>query len=126
MTKEEAFKYPSVRALRASLVASNRDLDSEADVRLQVTRAGWSLHVGPSDYDQDHRGWWGASSLPGRGKRFHAEDLARDLISQAREQEETTSAEVRAAESRAAWDPTPLDDLGRSGKTPVFRGFFVP
>lgn len=32
------------------------------DVRLQWHN-GWSLHSGDSSYDQDHRGFWGASSI---------------------------------------------------------------
>jgi hypothetical protein len=43
------------------------------------------LRVGLSDYDQDHRGYWGASGVPGRRRRFNALDVARDLLSQVRE-----------------------------------------
>ena len=34
------------------------------DVRLQV-HDGWALRTGPSDYDQDHRGYWGVGSVVG-------------------------------------------------------------
>lgn len=38
-----------------------------------------------SSYDLDHRGFWGASSVPGSGARFSSRDVARDLIDQARD-----------------------------------------
>lgn len=51
------------------------------DVRLQVCEDGaWHLRTGPSDYDQDHRGFWGAGALP-RG-RFDSLSMARGLIGQ--------------------------------------------
>jgi hypothetical protein len=63
--------------------------DPSVDVRLQVYPDGdWALHVGLSDYDQDHRGWWGASSMPG-GDYWSdraVRDTAQDLIDQCEEQ----------------------------------------
>ena len=51
------------------------------DVRLQVYEDGtWALRTGESDYDQDHRGFWGAGAFP-RG-RFDSEGMARGLIAQ--------------------------------------------
>lgn len=57
------------------------------DVRLQVLENGtWAIHTGNSSYDQDHRGYWGASCLPMHGTgRFNARDVAKDLIEQARD-----------------------------------------
>ena len=51
------------------------------DVRLQVWEDGrWAVHVCLSDYDQDHRGYWGASFLS--YDRQNLTELARDLIGQ--------------------------------------------
>jgi hypothetical protein len=50
---------------------------------------GWAVHWGPSDYDQDHRGYWGASSVPGNGRKFNARQTAKDLIEQAKEMRAT-------------------------------------
>ena len=55
------------------------------DVRLQVLENGkWALHSGPSDYDQDHRGYWGASFLS--YDRQNLTDLARDLLDRVADQ----------------------------------------
>jgi hypothetical protein len=71
------------RALRVAHKQIDRDQDG-ADVRLQVYEdGGWAIRVGPSDYDLDHRGFWGASWLP-RG-RFNSLALARDLLEQVRD-----------------------------------------
>lgn len=54
------------------------------DVRLQVRENGrWQINCGLSDYDQDHRGFWGASSIP--FARSNLTDIAKDLIEQAKE-----------------------------------------
>lgn len=62
------------------------DDDPQIDVRLQVTEDnGYHVHYGLSDFDQDHRGAWGSSSV---GKRVSLEDckaIAKDLIGQAAE-----------------------------------------
>lgn len=53
------------------------------DVRLQVYPSGhWAVHLGPSDYDSDHRGYWGASSI---SPRSNCKKLAKELIEQALE-----------------------------------------
>jgi len=39
---------------------------SHIELRLQVYPSGeWVLRWGDPQYDQDHRGWWGNSFLPG-------------------------------------------------------------
>ena len=51
------------------------------DVRLQVWDDGkWAVHVCSSDFDQDLRGYWGASLLS--YDRQNLTELARDLIDQ--------------------------------------------
>lgn len=84
-------RFPSIRDVASSLQDINANVDGECDVRLQVYEDGeWIVRYGLSDYDQDHRGYWGASSVPGviAGKvtRFKSYDIARDLLEQARDQ----------------------------------------
>lgn len=87
-------KFPSIKHVAKALRIAARGIGwcscrkneecESCDVRLQVYPDGaWAIRVGPSDYDQDHRGFWGASCIP-RG-RFNTTDLARDLISQCRD-----------------------------------------
>lgn len=87
-------KFPSIQNVAHDLRVSAKNIDwcrcrtSEecefCDVRLQVYPDGaWVVRVGPSDYDPDHRGFWGASSVS-RG-RFNAADTARELIEQCRD-----------------------------------------
>ncbi len=54
------------------------------DVRLQVFpgTGSWDLHTGDAQYDTDHRGFWGCGFLT---PRSNCRDLARDLISEARD-----------------------------------------
>lgn len=62
------------------------DDDPQIDIRLQVTEDnGYHVHYGLSDFDQDHYGAWGSSSV---GKCVSMEDamrIAKDLIEQAAE-----------------------------------------
>jgi hypothetical protein len=86
-------KFPSIAEVAAVLRNLNANVEADGegcDVRLQVYSDGeWAVRWGDSSYDTDHRGYWGASSIPGvvRGtvKRFDSRDVARDLISQARD-----------------------------------------
>jgi hypothetical protein len=86
-------KFPSIRTVAAVLRLVNREPsttepgveESFLDVRLQVYEDGsWSLRHGDPQYDLDHRGFWGAGSVPGDGRRFSSEDIARELIEQAK------------------------------------------
>lgn len=52
------------------------------DVRLNVQDDGWSLLYGPSDYDQDHRGFWGVSCI---SSSCNCVSIARELIWQVKE-----------------------------------------
>lgn len=94
-------KFPTVSELATELRAINRNVECDpggdwanstgCDVRLQVYPDGqWAVRWGSSDYDQDHRGYWGASVIPGvvRGIEidFDAEEIAQDLLEQAEEQ----------------------------------------
>lgn len=89
-------RFPSINDVSAELRAINKetlepdDADEGIDVRLQVyPDSQWAVRWGSSDYDQDHRGFWGASSVPGNNRRFDSKAVARDLIEQAREQKAT-------------------------------------
>lgn len=89
--KKKMIRFPSIATVASVLRDINDSIRGDSaitdgtDVRLQVYENGeWSVHSGSSDYDQDHRGYWGAGSVP--GKRFNSEDTARDLIEQAREE----------------------------------------
>lgn len=58
--------------------------DPEIDIRLQVWEGGsWTVHTGASDYDQDHSGFWGASSVAASFTPALLRETARDLINQA-------------------------------------------
>ena len=87
-------RFPSIAAVASELRGINAnvetDLDEGCDVRLQVYPDGqWHVRWGDSSYDQDHHGYWGASSVPGvvAGvvRRFNSRDVARDLLDQAKE-----------------------------------------
>lgn len=91
-------RFPSIAAVAKALRAAQRETDWRdgeepwRDVRLQVYENGaWAIRFGPSDYDLDHRGFWGASSIP-KG-RFRSFDVAREIISQARDQRACVSDE---------------------------------
>lgn len=85
-------RFPAIGDVAAELRRINKqglepdDADEGIDVRLQVYNDGnWAVRWGLSDYDQDHRGYWGSSSVPGDNRRFDSKAVARDLIEQARE-----------------------------------------
>ena len=86
--------FPSIKDVAAELrlINANADVDGggRCDVRLQVrVDSSWTVRYGLSDYDQDHNGYWGGSSVPGvQGgvvKRFNSHAVARDLLNQMRD-----------------------------------------
>ena len=92
-------KFPSIASVRSALAAEKRDLrkfcsrddllgedgdSAYTGVRLQVYEDGsWAIRTGSPDYDQDHHGYWGASSLS--YDRENLRDLARNLLEQAKD-----------------------------------------
>jgi hypothetical protein len=85
-------KFPTIDEVAKGLVEINRmslpkeDADDGIDVRLQVKESGsWDIRFGSSDYDQDHRGFWGSSGVPGNNRRFRSREVAKDLIEQAKD-----------------------------------------
>lgn len=88
-------KRPSIKEVAVELRHINENVECDllepdggwCDVRLQVYEdGGWAVRYGLSDYDQDHHGCWGVSSVPGvQGgvvKRFNSIGTARELIEQ--------------------------------------------
>lgn len=85
-------KFPSIAAVTRALMAckpwkGDIEADDEGnawiDVRLQVYEDGsWAIRTGDCSYDQDHRGFWGASVID---YRTNCRDLAIDLLDQCRE-----------------------------------------
>ncbi len=63
--------------------------EARIDVRLQVYPSDlggtWAIRWGLSDYDQDHRGAWGASCVSLEDDAEALEETARDLLEQARD-----------------------------------------
>lgn len=66
---------------------------SGGNLRLQVlagkefARPSWRVWQGDSQFDTDHRGYWGASFVPLGVSRKDSLAIARDLIGQAQESE---------------------------------------
>lgn len=59
-----------------------RERFADTDVRLQV-HEGWTVHQGDGQYDQDHRGLWGASSVSARDSLATLRETAGSLVSEA-------------------------------------------
>ena len=80
-------RFPSIASVTAALKEAREYLNGEdMDVRLQLYEDGaWALRTGLSDYDQDHRGFWGASSITGGCLIKHLRDTAADLLEQVRD-----------------------------------------
>jgi hypothetical protein len=83
-------RFPSIKTIARELRNINANVEGDCDVRLQVYNNGeWAIRFGLSDYDTDHRGYWGCGLIPGvvDGKvtRFNAYGLARELLDQAKE-----------------------------------------
>lgn len=85
--------WPSVDDIFTQLVAIQAEVKAwkdpevvETDVRLQVRvaagEASWEVHSGDASFDQDHRGYWGASSVNIAEGYKLLRECARDLQSQ--------------------------------------------
>ena len=90
MSKKKSVKMPPIAEVTKFLTAIKKQLKSwgikETDGRLQVwPDGGWNLHSGDSQYDQDHRGYWGSSGVSTSDSADHLRRVAKDLIDQARE-----------------------------------------
>lgn len=86
MTTEKinGVEFPQTDDVAAVLSKIKRIIDAECDVRLQVYEDGtWAVRYGLSDYDQDHRGFWGAASISPDDESDTLAWVASDLIDQA-------------------------------------------
>jgi hypothetical protein len=91
-------RFPSIRAV-ASVLRQHKpragEWSEDADenyieVRLQVRKNGdWAVHTGDSQYDLDHRGFWGNSCLD---HRSNCRELAAELIDQCKDHAAETAA----------------------------------
>jgi hypothetical protein len=74
------------------------DDDPQIDIRLQVTEDnGYYVHYGLSDFDQDHHGAWGSSSVGKCVSMEKAMEIAKELIEEAAESADCSLAKtVRA------------------------------
>lgn len=91
MVKASRFDVETTNNIANGLRELRRDLldaeNPEMDVRLQVSEDGsWALRYGSSDFDQDHRGYWGAGSLSLDDSDELIDSVARELIDQALDQ----------------------------------------
>jgi len=59
--------------------------DGSVDVRLRYHDGHWYTYSGSADYDQDHRGYWGASGVNGDMDAREMMAVAEDLLEQALE-----------------------------------------
>jgi hypothetical protein len=79
-------KFPSIKDVFMELVETKKFLKGiceSTDIRLQVYESGrWAIRTGSSDYDQDHSGFWGASSIE---QKTNSMVLAIDLLDQVEE-----------------------------------------
>ena len=77
-------EFPSADDVATVLARIKRDIDDVCDVRLQVYEDGaWMVRYGISDYDLDHRGFWGASSIDPDDEADTLASVAGELIDQA-------------------------------------------
>jgi hypothetical protein len=81
-----------LRNVRSYAILENDcDCDDEdcecqsVDVRLQVHDGTWAIHAGDASYDQDHRGFWGASSVSANTDGDDLTSILEDLVDQALE-----------------------------------------
>lgn len=92
--------WPTVDEILEVLSEIPGDIDPEAeageeedepayrDVRLQVypgPHGAWYIREGDSSYDQDHRGFWGASSVSSGDSDETLREIAADLLDQAQD-----------------------------------------
>ena len=86
-------RWPTVKDVEKQLVAYKRErvyeeaLRSEdgLDVRLQVYEdRTWAIRTGDSQYDQDHRGFWGSGTLT---HTTNCRELAAHLLNEAKDHE---------------------------------------
>lgn len=89
--------YQYGRYLKANFnpadLTESKDETAGGDIRLQVLAGPdfpnprWRVWEGDSQFDTDHRGYWGASFVPLGVSRKDSMTIARELIGEAQESE---------------------------------------
>jgi hypothetical protein len=81
--------FPTIKELTECIHDTARQLKGwgidETDIRLQVVDGGWYYHTGDSQYDQDHKGYWGCSGVSSTSTKEECRSIARSLIEQAKD-----------------------------------------
>lgn len=84
--KQVAARLREIRNYSTQPARDEYDTDGHCDIRLQVYESGeWAVRWGDPSYDQDHRGYWGGSSVAHEDTDAELLDVALDLIDQAQE-----------------------------------------
>jgi len=98
MTNEKLEGVPAVedlvtelKQIRANLVSWGID---DTDVRLRVHNGNWYVYSGSSDYDQEHRGHWGSSSVEATESDKSLEGTASYLIDEVEDDYAMSYSEV--------------------------------
>lgn len=84
-----------------------RERTAESDVRLQV-HDGWAVHHGDGQFDQDHRGLWGASSVSARDSLATLRETARGLVSEALDSWYEGNGEGHGVDDGDVWEVASL------------------
>lgn len=102
-------RFPSIPVVAKAVRTLSANLPGETPVQLLIQHDGqWELVPGHLRVNGIHdRCWHGQAVVPGRNKqgrprRFRSEDVARDLLSQARLSRDTNAPAVKAARTRMA------------------------
>lgn len=85
-----ARRFPSIDEVAERLRQINKfaasDAAGEVAVRLRVHADGaWNVDWGDEQSDKDLRGALGSGSVPGSGRRFQSDKVARELLKAVRE-----------------------------------------
>lgn len=102
---------PTVEAVTVALIGVRdwvrRHEFADADVRLQV-HEGWTVHHGDAQFDQDHRGLWGAGSVSARDSLATLRETARGLVSEALDSWHEGNGEGHGCDDGDVWEAASL------------------
>ena len=98
MTNAKLEGVPAVEDLVKELAQIRDSLKiwglEDTDVRLRVHNGDWYVYSGSSDYDQDHRGHWGSSSIEATESNKSLEGTASYLIDEVEDDYAMSYSEV--------------------------------
>lgn len=104
-------EVPTVEAVTSALRDVRdylrRERMADADVRLQV-HDGWTVHYGDSQFDQDHRGLWGAGSVSARDSLATLRETASGLVSGALDAWHEGNGEGHGCDDGDVWEAASL------------------